>query len=265
MTPDSFSDGGLHVGQSLSGAIDSFISNGAKMIDIGGQSSAPGAVDVTPEEEIARILPAINLVRSHPEGREIVISVDTYRASVAEAAIISGADIINDVSAGALDATMLPIVARYNKTICLMHMRGTPSTMNSLTDYRPKGVIPAIAQELLQRVAAAEEAGIRRWRIILDPGIGFAKIRKQNLEVLRHLDELRNWPGLRGFPWLLGSSRKSFIGSITGVKEPKERLLGTAATVAAAVQGGADIVRVHDVLEMTQVIEMSDAIWRNTE
>lgn len=144
-----------------------------------------------------------------------------------------------------------------------MHMRGNPATMNKLTKYNPEGLIPTIAQELLQRVAAAEEAGIRRWRIILDPGIGFAKTGAQNIEILRRIDELRDWPGLRGLPWLLGSSRKNFVGKITGVKEPKDRVWGTAATVAAAVQGGADIVRVHDVPEMSQVVKMADAIWRN--
>jgi 2-amino-4-hydroxy-6-hydroxymethyldihydropteridine diphosphokinase/dihydropteroate synthase len=154
-------------------------------------------------------------------------------------------------------------MASLGKTVCLMHMRGTPATMNKLTDYSPEGLIPTIAQELLQRVAAAEAAGIRRWRIILDPGIGFAKTGTQNLEILRRMEELRDWPGLRGLPWLLGSSRKNFIGKITGVKEPRERVWGTAATVAAAIQGGADIVRVHDVFEMGQVVKMSDAIWRN--
>ena len=141
-------------------------------------------------------------------------------------------------------------------------MRGTPATMDDLVDYSPDGVIPTIAKELLARIAAAEEAGVRRWRIILDPGIGFAKTQSQNLEILRGLDELRRWPGLRGLPWLVGSSRKRFVGHITGVKEPKDRVWGTAATISAAVQGGADIVRVHDVKEMAQVAKMSDAIWR---
>jgi 2-amino-4-hydroxy-6-hydroxymethyldihydropteridine diphosphokinase / dihydropteroate synthase len=262
LTPDSFSDGGSHTTESLRGTISSFINAGADIIDIGGQSSAPGASDVSTEEEISRILPSVGLIRSHPQGNSVAISVDTYRASVAEAAIAAGADIVNDISAGMLDSEMLPTVAKLGKTICLMHMRGNPATMNNLTDYGPKGLIPTIAQELLQRVEAAEKAGIRRWRIILDPGIGFAKTGAQNLEILRRMDELRDWPGLRGLPWLLGSSRKTFIGKITGVKEPKERIWGTAATVAAAVQGGADIVRVHDVVEMAQVVKMSDAIWR---
>jgi 2-amino-4-hydroxy-6-hydroxymethyldihydropteridine diphosphokinase/dihydropteroate synthase len=263
VTPDSFSDGGIHTGDSLSGTISSLIESGASFIDVGGQSSAPGAPDVSAKEEISRILPAIELIRRHPQAKNVVISVDTYRATVAEAAIEAGADVVNDISAGLLDPEMLPTVAKLGKTICLMHMRGNPATMNKLTDYEPEGLIPTIARELLQRVSAAEEAGIRRWRIILDPGIGFAKTGAQNIEILRHMDELREWPGLRGLPWLLGSSRKNFIGKITGVKEPNDRVWGTATTVAAAVQGGADIVRVHNVPEMAQVVKMADAIWRN--
>ena len=261
VTPDSFSDGGRHDPTDLSGTILRLIRSGASIIDIGGQSTAPGREEVTAEEEASRVLPAIELIRSMPEARDVVISVDTYRASVADKAIASGADIINDVSAGLLDPDMLPTVARLGKTICLMHMRGTPRTMNKLNSY-PDGLIPTVASELLERVAAAEAAGIRRWRIILDPGIGFAKDQDQNLELLRRLDDLRHWPGLENFPWLVGSSRKNFVGKITGVDEPSERVWGTAATVAAAVQGGADVVRVHDSGEMAMVAKMSDAIWR---
>lgn len=261
LTPDSFSDGGKNSSASLAQTIDSFIRAGTTIFDIGGQSSWPGAPDVSAETEISRVLPAIAAVRAHPQGSEVVISVDTYRASVAAAAVAAGADLINDISAGLLDADMLPTVGRLGSTICLMHMRGTPATMTTLTSY-PDGLIPTIAAELLDRVAAAEAAGIWRWRIVLDPGIGFAKTGEQNLEILRRFDELRDWPGLRGFPWLVGSSRKGFVGRVTGVSEPSERVWGTAATVAAAVQGGADIVRVHDAVEMGQVVKMSDAIWR---
>lgn len=287
MTPDSFSDGGLHPAStqpSLADTIRSFVASGATMIDVGGQSTAPNRPEVTAAEELARVLPAIKLIRSIPEARDVLISVDTYRASVAEAAAEAGADIINDVSAGVMDPDMLPTVARMGKTVCLMHMRGTPATMSSLNDYSSSGgsgsesdgpggaapgelltgdgLIPAIARELLERVAAAEAAGVRRWRIILDPGLGFAKLGEQNLSILRHLHELRSWPGLRGLPWLVGSSRKSFVGKFTGVSRPADRIWGTAATVAAAVEGGADVVRVHDVKEMGQVVRMSDAIWR---
>lgn len=261
LTPDSFSDGGRHDPADLSNTILTLVRSGASIIDIGGQSTAPGREEVSAEEEASRVLPAIELIRSIPEARHVVISVDTYRALVAGKAIASGADIINDVSAGLLDSDMLPTVARLGKTICLMHMRGTPRTMSQLNSY-PDGLIPTVASELLERVAAAEAAGIRRWRIILDPGIGFAKNQDQNLELLRRLDDLRHWPGLENFPWLVGSSRKNFVGKITGVDEPSERVWGTAATVAAAVQGGADVVRVHDSLEMGMVAKMSDAIWR---
>ena len=265
-TPDSFSDGGLHSPTdetALRKTISSHVRAGATIIDIGGQSSRPNAADVTAEEEIQRVLPAIEIIKSLPEGSNTCISIDTYRASVAEKAIEAGAHIINDISGGLLDADMLPTVGRLGCTVCLMHMRGTPATMTSAENCSyPDGLIPTIAKELLDRVRAAEEAGIRRWRIILDPGIGFAKTTEQNLEILRRMSELRNWPGLVGLPWLLGSSRKGFIGKITGVKDAKERTWGTAATVAAAVQGGADMVRVHDVDEMVKVTKMSDAIWR---
>ena len=278
MTPDSFSDGGVHTPSdpsSLAETIRSVIAAGATMLDVGGQSTAPHRPQVSEEEELSRVLPAIALIRSLPEGQNVIISVDTYRAGVAEAAVQAGADMINDVSAGTLDPAMLSTMARLGKTVCLMHMRGTPATMNSLNDYSSDtdgdsgpagltgdGLIPGIARELLERVAAAEAAGIRRWRIVLDPGLGFAKLGEQNLSILRHLHELRSWPGLQGLPWLGGSSRKGFIGRITGVPKPAERIWGTAATVAAAVEGGADIVRVHDVREMAQVVTMADAIWR---
>ncbi|KAF8846814.1 folic acid synthesis protein-like protein [Acephala macrosclerotiorum] len=274
MTPDSFSDGGLHFKDraifhkpapeyELSEKIANAIESGATIIDIGGQSTAPGAPEVTSTEEISRVVPLIQLIKQVFKGpKSPLISIDTYRASVAEAAIKAGADIINDVSAGVMDPEMLPTVARLGKTICLMHMRGTPATMNNLTDYTLDGLIPTIASELLSRISVAEEAGIRRWRIILDPGIGFAKTMDQNVEILRRMEELRYWPGLRGLPWLVGSSRKRFIGHFTGVKKAEKRTWGTAVTVAAAVQGGADIVRVHDVGQMAQVIKMSDAIWR---
>ncbi|KAI0470152.1 Dihydropteroate synthase [Xylaria cf. heliscus] len=292
VTPDSFSDGGVHLPPleiqsqteaeqdnktardislsslpspsylaSLRSTIQHFIASGATMIDVGGQSTAPGAPEVSISEELCRVLPAISLIRSMPEAEHVSISVDTYRAAVAEAAVAAGADIVNDVSAGLLDDAMLPTIARLGCTVCLMHMRGTPATMSSMNEY-PEGLIPTLAEELRERVNAAEQAGIRRWRIILDPGMGFAKVGDQNLEILRHVPELRRWPGLEGLPWLLGSSRKSFIGKITGVTKPGDRIHGTAATVTAAVQGGADIVRVHDVLEMSHVVKMADAIFR---
>ncbi|EKG17167.1 Pterin-binding protein [Macrophomina phaseolina MS6] len=270
LTPDSFSDGGLNLApvpnspahlSALRQTILSHIAAGATIIDIGGQSTRPNAPQVSGAEELARILPTIQLIRSLPEAAAVAISVDTYRASVAAAAVKAGAHIINDVSAGLLDAELLPTVAGLGCTVCLMHMRGDPDTMTKLTHY-PRGVLPGIVDELGARVRAAEEAGIRRWRIILDPGVGFAKDQSQNLEVLRRLGELREAPEFKGLPWLVGSSRKGFVGMITDVKEPRERVMGTAVTVAAAVQGGADVVRVHDVRQMVETVKMADAIWR---
>lgn len=263
LTPDSFSDGGVHpcTPASLLPTLRSFAATGAAIFDIGGQSSRPNAPEVSVDKEISRVLPTIQLIRSLPEFNDLAISIDTYRAAVATAAIEAGANIINDVSAGSMDPQMLSTVAALGATIILMHMRGTPSTMTTLTSY-PHGLIPTLASELLDRVRAAEEAGIFRWRIMLDPGIGFAKNHGQNLEILRRLSELREWEGLRGFPWMVGASRKGFIGRITGVKEARERAWGTAVTVAASVQGGADVVRVHDVEEMAQVAKVADAIWR---
>jgi len=295
VTPDSFSDGGMHFPVSrdelqdtkasdislaspaplssspasrymdnLRQTIRHFIKCGATLIDVGGQSTAPGAPQVSVAEEVSRVIPAVSLIRSIPEASHISISVDTYRAAVAEAAVNAGADIVNDVSGGLLDDLMLPTVARLGCTVCLMHMRGTPATMSRLNDY-PDGLLPTLAKELRERVGAAQAAGIRRWRIILDPGMGFAKVGDQNLEILRGMPYLREFSGLEGLPWLLGSSRKSFIGKITGVAKPEDRAYGTAATVTAAVQGGADIVRVHDVFQMSHVVKMADAIYRGTD
>ena len=263
LTPDSFSDGGVHTSNpsDLLPTLQSFVTDGATILDIGGQSTRPNAPQCSPSEELARILPTIRFIRSKPEFDNILISVDTYRASVAAAAVEAGANIINDVSAGTLDPDMFPTVARLGCTIILMHMRGDPSTMNKLTDY-PEGVVQGVARELIARVLAADEAGIFRWRIILDPGIGFAKTQSQNLTLLQSFPVLRANDQLRGLPWCVGTSRKRFIGDITGVESPSERLMGTAACVTAAVENGADIVRVHDVKEMSLVAKMGDAIWR---
>ncbi|KAI9755894.1 MAG: hypothetical protein M4579_004108 [Chaenotheca gracillima] len=264
VTPDSFSDGGLHENldpEAIKAVVSDFIAAGATIIDIGGQSTRPGAEDVGEKQELDRVLPAVRAIRSLPEGKDVCISIDTYRARVAREAVQAGADMINDISGGLMDENMLPSVADLGSTICLMHTRGTPATMKSLAHY-PDGIITTVGRELCERVHAAESAGIPRWRIILDPGIGFAKTQEHNLELLGRMDELRNYSGLEGLPWLLGPSRKSFIGRITGVEAASERTWGTATAVSAAVAGGADILRVHDVKEMSQVAKMADAIWR---
>ena len=264
LTPDSFSDGNIHSSTNmdkLEKTVQHFIKSGATIIDIGGQSTRPHAEKVSPAHELERILPAIRKIRSMPEANNTAISVDTFYASVAEEAVSAGADIINDVTAGQADPLMLATAARLQKTIILMHMRGTPKTMTKLTQY-PGGIINGVGIELSDHVEAAKAAGIRPWRIILDPGIGFAKTQDQNLELLRRLSDLRTFKGLEGYPWLVGTSRKGFIGTITEVENAPDRAWGTAAAVTASIKGGADIVRVHDMAEMAQVTKMADAIFR---
>ncbi|RPA75935.1 Dihydropteroate synthase [Ascobolus immersus RN42] len=256
LTPDSFSDGGLHSLDTIVETAKSHISQGASILDLGGLSTRPGSSEVPVDEEINRVVPAIKKLRE--AGIDAAISVDTYRSPVARAAVQAGANIINDVSAGTLDPLMLSTAAELNVPICLMHMRGTPATMNKLNVY-DGDLITVIAEELYERVEAALRAGVRRWNIILDPGLGFAKNAEQNLEILRRLDELRNRREFEGLPWVLGPSRKRFVGEN---KEAKERVWGTAGAVSAAVRGGADVVRVHDVGEMGEVVRVGDAIWR---
>lgn len=266
VTPDSFSDGGADFTtdrEAIQRRARDLIQAGATILDIGGQSTRPRAELLTSSEELGRVLPVVEAIRTMPEARHIAISVDTFYSQVAKAAVAAGADIINDVSAGNLDPDMLSTAANLRKTIVLMHMRGTPHTMTKLTNY-PKGVVRGVVDELSERVRAAEAAGIPRWRIVLDPGIGFAKTQAQNLELLAKQGELRatKHSALAGLPWLVGTSRKGFIGKITDVEEPKDRKWGTAAAVTASIAGGADIVRVHDVAEMVQVAKMADAIYR---
>ncbi|KAL8738733.1 MAG: hypothetical protein Q9190_007958, partial [Brigantiaea leucoxantha] len=210
LTPDSFSSDGLQPSSTDSNGptfepstllptLHSLLANKVTILDIGGQSTRPNATPVPPDQELARILPTIRFIRSHPQFDQLVLSIDTFYSSVASAAIRAGANLINDVSAGTMDPEMLPTAAKLGCSIILMHMRGTPQTMSKLTSY-PDGVVQGVATELRSRVAAAEAAGIRRWRILLDPGIGFAKTQAQNLELLRRLGELREAEGLKGLP-----------------------------------------------------------------
>jgi len=261
LTPDSFSDGGKHSldPTAIVQTVREMVDKGAHIIDIGGQSTRPNAEEISPQDEIDRVVPAIQAIRQ--SGIKVPISVDTYRAAVADAAIRAAADIINDVSAGTMDPEMFSLAEKLNVPIILMHMRGNPKTMNLLAKY-DGDLIEIIGRELSVRVDEAIRAGIRRWNIILDPGLGFAKTKQQNIEILRRLEELRMQQRLSGMPWVLGPSRKRFIGGVTGEDVARERTWGTAGAVAACVQGGADIVRVHDIAEMSKVVKMSDAIWR---
>ncbi|KAK9450141.1 Dihydropteroate synthase-like protein [Limtongia smithiae] len=265
ITPDSFSDAGVNLDlQNMLQTAREFVSANKNVIfDIGGQSTNPKSTDPGPKIETERVVPAIKLLRSLPEFDETIISIDTFYASVAKAAIEAGADIINDVSAGDLDADMLATAAELDVPIILMHMRGTPQTMTKLTTYTNGDVVEGVATELARRVRAAEKAGIHRWNMILDPGLGFAKTGEQNLAILRELRYLvHSRPEFAGLPWLVGPSRKGFIGKITGTLQPKDRVFGTGGAVAACITGGAEIIRVHDVKEMTDVVKVLDEIYR---
>ncbi|MBE9017524.1 dihydropteroate synthase [Chroococcidiopsis sp. CCALA 051] len=255
VTPDSFSDGGEF--DRPSAALEQaqrLVAAGADIIDIGGQSTRPGAIEVSVAEELERVLSVVQLLRP---AISVPISVDTTRAAVARAAIASGADIVNDISGGVFDPEMLATVAKLGVPIVLMHMRGTPQTMQQLTDY--EDLIGEIYQFLESRVANAIASGIDPARIIIDPGIGFAKKYHQSIEILRRLSEFR----ALNCPILVGASRKSFIGHILEQPDPKARVWGTAAACCGAIAHGADIVRVHDVKEMHDVCRVADALFRS--
>ncbi len=252
ITPDSFSDGGQFLDKQR--AIDhahEMAEQGAAIIDIGGETTRPGSDPVPPDEQIRRVLPVIEAIRPTLDA---VISVDTTSAAVATAALDAGADLINDISAGLFDPELLPRVAQRGVPIVLMHMQGTPRTMQQNPRYQD--VVAEVRQFLAARIAAAEAAGIAPQQIIIDPGIGFGKTVDHNLALLRHLDALHPL----GRPILVGTSRKAFIGAITGVADPARRVMGTAATVAWSIAKGAAIIRAHDVDAMRQVRDMVEAI-----
>lgn len=254
VTPDSFSDGGeFYAPAAALAQAQRLVEAGADLIDIGGQSTRPGAQQVSVEEELQRVLSVVQVVRSQ---LSVPISVDTTRAVVAQQAVEAGADMVNDISGGTFDPDMLSMVAQLGVPIVLMHIRGTPATMQQLTDYQD--LIGDIHGFLEGQLAAAERAGIKRSRLIIDPGIGFAKTLEQNVEILRQLPTFR----ALGVPILVGVSRKSFIGRLVNQPDPKGRVWGTAAACCSAIAGTADILRVHDVFEMRDVCRVADAIWR---
>ena len=259
VTPDSFSDGGDYFTiESALAQAENMVKSRVDIIDIGGQSTRPGAAEISLEEEIARVIPLVEILRQKAEiFGSVPISVDTTREQVAKAAVEAGADIINDISAATFDSEMLSTVAHLKVPIILMHIRGTPQTMQKLTDYRD--LIGEIREFLESRIAEALAAGIDKSHIILDPGIGFAKNYSQNLEILQQLAKFR---GL-DCPILVGVSRKSFIGHILNQPLAKQRIWGTAAACTGAIANSADILRVHDVIEMHDVCLVADAIFRN--
>src|SRR5271169_4088720 len=257
VTPDSFSDGGLFLDTEAAVARAITMENeGADIIDVGGESTRPGSLGVSAEIEMGRILPVIERLRSK---LGIPISVDTSKSEVAEAAAAAGAEIVNDVTALRSDPRIAEVARQRNLGLVLMHMRGTPRTMQKKPFARD--ILRDVAAGLRHAAAAAQRAGIAKTQIVLDPGIGFGKSYRQNCELLARLPELARL----GYPLLVGTSRKSFIAGVLEQSELRagpaaERIWGTAATVAASILQGAHIVRVHDVAEMAQVARVTDAL-----
>ncbi|GAA5904779.1 trifunctional dihydropteroate synthetase/dihydrohydroxymethylpterin pyrophosphokinase/dihydroneopterin aldolase FOL1 [Sporobolomyces salmoneus] len=260
-TPDSFSDGGLN--SSLETAIETserHLELGSDILDIGGMSTRPGADDVSEEEEISRVVPLIESLR-RDHNVKTPISIDTFRPSVAEAAIEAGANIINDVHGGK-EVGMLSTMSTLGVPVVLMHSRGDSKTMTSLTEYGSEGVVAGVRREMEEMVRTALEAGIARWNILLDPGIGFAKTSEQNFTLLRNLDKLFGESELlREFPVLVGLSRKKFLGPD---KEARERVLETTVGVTACVASGrCEVARVHDTKEVGDAVRVADGIYRS--
>jgi dihydropteroate synthase len=252
VTPDSFSDGGKYLNAEAAAAHAlEMESAGADILDIGGESTRPGSTRVCTEEEMGRVLPVLERLRNRIT---IPISIDTLKAQVAQAAVDAGAVILNDVSALRSDPAMAEVARRHGLPIILMHMRGTPGTMQRGPFAR--NVVHDVMQGLRQAIARARRLGIARNQIILDPGIGFGKSFNQNFELLAQLSQFSRL----GYPLLVGPSRKAFIGDALGGAPPEQRLWGTAATVTASILGGAHIVRVHDVAEMAQLASIADAL-----
>jgi dihydropteroate synthase len=254
VTPDSFSDGGQYLDPTVS--VERALEmerSGADILDIGGESTRPGSAGTSAAEELARVLPVLEGLR----GRlNIPISIDTRRAEVAEQCVRAGAEIINDVTALRGDPALAGVARRHRLPLILMHMRGEPRTMQQGPFARD--VLGDVAGGMRAAVHRARNAGMEKSQIVLDPGIGFGKKYAQNYQLLARLPSLARL----GFPLLVGTSRKAFIGHTLDDAAPRERLWGTAATVAASILGGAHIVRVHDVAEMAQVVLVSDEVLR---
>jgi dihydropteroate synthase len=251
-TPDSFSDGGRHLdpGRAADAAV-AMVAAGARMLDVGAESTRPGAVPVAGAEEARRLLPVLRAVR---RAVRVPLSIDTTKAAVARAALDSGADVVNDVSAGLADRAMLPLCAAAGVPVVLMHRRGTPRTMQRAPRYRD--VVAEVAAFLAQRAAAATAAGVAPDAIVVDPGIGFGKTVAHNVALLRGVPSLV----ALGYPVLVGVSRKGFLGALASGAPTGERLHATSAAVALAVAGGARLIRVHDVGPMRDVVAVAEAI-----
>jgi dihydropteroate synthase len=250
VTPDSFSDGGLYLDPELAISHGEELARaGAAILDVGGESTRPGAEEVSEAEELRRVVPVVQGLA----GGDVEISVDTSKAAVAEAALDAGATVVNDVTALRGDPEMAALCAERGATVVLMHMLGSPRTMQESPVY--EDVVDEVRAFLAERVEAAVAAGIEEERIWLDPGIGFGKTAEHNLELLRRLSELREL----GRPLVIGTSRKSFIGRVDG-SDAGERLGGTIASSVLAAAEGAEVLRVHDVAEVGQAMAVAGAI-----
>jgi dihydropteroate synthase len=249
ITPDSFSDGGVHFdpGYAVERALQ-MVEDGAAIVDVGGESTRPGAAPVSVAEEIGRVVPVVEGIRAKSD---VAISVDTMKCEVAQAALDAGADIVNDVTALRNDSRTRKLAAARGVPVILMHMRGTPQTMQSLAKY--DDVVWDVYRELRGFYDEARHDGVEQ--ILVDPGIGFAKDLEHNLALLNRCDELTSIA-----PVVIGASRKKFIGHLTGRDAGPERLPGSLAAVAAAYRGGASVVRVHDVRETVDFLKVLDAI-----
>lgn len=254
ITPDSFSDGGKFLdSQVAANHAIKMIENGADMIDVGGESSRPGAKPVLIDEELKRILPVIKAIR---EKSDCLISVDTYKSKVAEAALNLGADLINDISSLSFDGKMAGVISAYKVPLVLMHMQGVPENMQLNPLY--VNIINDLITFFKSKISIAKEAGVSNNMIILDPGIGFGKRVDDNFEIIRELKQICNM----GYPILLGTSRKSFIGDTLGLPI-NDRLEGTLASVAIGVLNGAKILRVHDIIEVRRTVTIVERIIGN--
>jgi dihydropteroate synthase len=255
ITPDSFSDGGRFAGPAE--AVEharAMAAAGADIIDVGGESTRPGAEPLAEDEELRRILPVIERIAA---DLPVPVSVDTYKASVASRALAAGASVVNDISGLRFSPDMAKVAADHGAAVVIMHIKGTPRDMQANPVYGD--VVGEIAEYLGGGIDIALAAGVTRDRILVDPGIGFGKTLEHNLEILGRLDELK----VLGCPLVIGTSRKRFIGTVLGIADPQDRVEGTAATVALAIERGAHIVRVHDVAAMVRVARMADAIVRS--
>jgi len=251
LTPDSFYDGGRYTQEKKAIVrVEEMVSYGADLIDIGGESTRPGATKVSTEEELRRVIPIIGKIK---ELFEIPVSVDTYKAHIAQEAIEAGADMINDISGLRFDSEMKHVVAKYKVPLVLMHIKGTPGDMQNNPHY--DSLLGEITSYLRESILIAKEAGIDEERIVIDPGIGFGKSVRHNLEIINKLSELKSL----GRPILIGVSRKSFIGNVLNLPL-QERLEGSLAATCLAVTQGARIVRTHDVKETRRTIDLTQAI-----